>query len=59
VTLLQFAENLSDRRAAEAVRSHIDWKYLPTPPQPLQPIHQQYLNRRKSTQLGAAQRTWT
>jgi hypothetical protein len=28
VTLLQFAENLSDRRAAEAVRSRIDWKYL-------------------------------
>ncbi len=28
VTLLQFSENLSDRRAADAVRSHIDWKYL-------------------------------
>jgi transposase len=28
VTLLQFAEDLSDRRAAEAVRSRIDWKYL-------------------------------
>ena len=28
VTLLQFAENLSDRRTAEAVRSRIDWKYL-------------------------------
>lgn len=28
VTLLQFAENLSDRRAADAVRSRIDWKYL-------------------------------
>jgi transposase len=28
VTLLQFAENLSDRQAAEAVRSRIDWKYL-------------------------------
>jgi len=28
VTLLQFAENLPDRRAAEAVRSRIDWKYL-------------------------------
>src|SRR5690349_20867243 len=28
VTLLQFAENLSDRRAAEAVRGRIDWKYL-------------------------------
>ena len=27
-TLLQFSENLSDRRAAEAVRSRIDWKYL-------------------------------
>jgi IS5 family transposase len=26
--LLQFAENLSDRRAADAVRSRIDWKYL-------------------------------
>ncbi len=26
--LLQFAENLSDRRAANAVRSRIDWKYL-------------------------------
>ncbi|ANY81184.1 hypothetical protein BB934_25630 [Microvirga ossetica] len=28
VSLLQFAENLSDRRAADAVRSRIDWKYL-------------------------------
>ena len=27
VTLLQFAENLSDRATAEAVRSRIDWKY--------------------------------
>ena len=28
VTILQFRENLSDRQAAEAVRSRIDWKYL-------------------------------
>lgn len=28
VTILQFAEELSDRQAAEAVRSRIDWKYL-------------------------------
>ena len=28
VTLLQFAENLSDRRAADAARGRIDWKYL-------------------------------
>jgi transposase len=28
VTILQFAENLPDRQAAEAVRSRIDWKYL-------------------------------
>ena len=28
VTLMQFRENLSDRQAAEAVRSRIDWKYL-------------------------------
>ena len=28
VTLLQFAENLSDRQAADAARSRIDWKYL-------------------------------
>lgn len=28
VTVLQFRENLSDRQAAEAVRAHIDWKYL-------------------------------
>ena len=27
-TLLQFSENLSDRRAADAVRSRIDWTYL-------------------------------
>src|SRR4051794_15609154 len=26
VTVLQFAENFSDRRAAEAVRGRIDWK---------------------------------
>jgi transposase len=26
--VLQFAENLTDRQAAEAVRSRIDWKYL-------------------------------
>ena len=28
VTVLQFRENLSDRQAADAVRSRIDWKYL-------------------------------
>ena len=28
VTLLQFAEGLSDRAAADAVRSRIDWKYV-------------------------------
>jgi transposase len=28
VTLMQFRENLSDRQAAEAVRSRIDWKYV-------------------------------
>lgn len=28
VTLLQFAEGLSDRQAADAVRSRLDWKYL-------------------------------
>jgi transposase len=27
VTVLQYAEGLSDRQAAEAVRSRIDWKY--------------------------------
>ena len=27
VTLFQFAEGLSDRQAAEALRSRIDWKY--------------------------------
>lgn len=28
VTLMQFLENLSDRQAADAVRSRIDWKYV-------------------------------
>ena len=28
ITLLQFAEGLSDRQAADAVRSRLDWKYL-------------------------------
>lgn len=28
ISVLQFVENLSDRQAAEAVRSRIDWKYL-------------------------------
>ena len=28
VSVLQFREDLSDRRAADAVRSRIDWKYL-------------------------------
>ncbi len=28
VTLMQFAENLTDRQAADAVRSRIDWKYV-------------------------------
>lgn len=28
VTIMQFREKLSDRQAAEAVRSRIDWKYL-------------------------------
>ncbi|MBA3468750.1 MAG: transposase, partial [Herpetosiphonaceae bacterium] len=27
VLILQFAEGLSDRQAADAVRGHIDWKY--------------------------------
>ncbi|TFV34241.1 transposase [Streptomyces sp. T1317-0309] len=27
VSVLQFAENLSDRAAANAVRTRIDWKY--------------------------------
>jgi transposase len=27
VTILQFAENLTDRQAADAVRGRIDWKY--------------------------------
>ncbi len=27
VTVLQFAEGLSDRQAADAVRGHLDWKY--------------------------------
>ncbi|MBL8157396.1 MAG: transposase, partial [Anaerolineae bacterium] len=27
VTVLQYAENLTDRQAAEAVRGRIDWKY--------------------------------
>jgi transposase len=28
ITLMQFREHLSDRQAADAVRSRIDWKYL-------------------------------
>jgi transposase len=28
ITVLQFAEGLSDRQAADAVRSRIDWKYM-------------------------------
>ena len=28
VMVLQFAENLTDRQAADAVRGRIDWKYL-------------------------------
>src|SRR5262245_62024424 len=28
ITVLQFREGLSDRRAADAVRARIDWKYL-------------------------------
>ncbi|MEO1622499.1 MAG: transposase, partial [Cyanobacteria bacterium J06632_3] len=28
ITIMQFRENLSDRLAADAVRSRIDWKYL-------------------------------
>ena len=27
VTIMQFAENLTDRQAADAVRGRIDWKY--------------------------------
>ena len=27
VSVMQFAEGLTDRQAAEAVRSRIDWKY--------------------------------
>ena len=28
ITLMQFLEGLTDRQAAEAVRSRIDWKYM-------------------------------
>ncbi len=28
VTVMQYMEGLSDRQAAEAVRSRIDWKYV-------------------------------
>lgn len=28
ITVLQFAEGLSDRQAADAVRGRIDWKYV-------------------------------
>ena len=28
VVVLQFAENLADRQAADAVRSRLDWQYL-------------------------------
>ncbi|MBD1855318.1 transposase [Leptolyngbya sp. FACHB-1624] len=31
VTVMQFVEDLSDRQAAEAVRSRIDWKYALSP----------------------------
>ena len=31
VTVLQQAENLTDRMAAEAVRTRLDWKYLARP----------------------------
>ncbi len=31
VTVFQFAEGLSDRRAADAVRGRIDWKYAARP----------------------------
>jgi transposase len=27
VTVMQFAENLADRQAADAVRARLDWKY--------------------------------
>ena len=27
VTIMQYAENLTDRQAADAVRGRIDWKY--------------------------------
>src|SRR4051794_3813038 len=27
ITVMQFAEGLTDRQAADAVRGHIDWKY--------------------------------
>ncbi len=28
ITIMQFMENLTDRQAANAVRSRIDWKYM-------------------------------
>jgi transposase len=31
VTLMQFAEGLSDRQAAHAVRARLDWKYATSP----------------------------
>ena len=40
-TVMQFAEGLSDRQAADAVRARIDWKYalsLPSPYLATQPL---------------------
>lgn len=31
VTVFQFIENLTDRQAADAVRSRLDWKYAAPP----------------------------
>ena len=31
VTLMQYAEGLTDRQAADAVRTRIDWKYVVPP----------------------------
>ncbi len=39
VTVMQFAEGLSDRQAAEAVRARIDWKYALGLPVLLVPVY--------------------
>ncbi len=52
VSVMQFAENLSDRQAAEAVRARIDWKYALSLPLDESGFHSSVLSEFRDRRLA-------